>query len=250
MRKGTVWPSHGHTLVWHNQNPKWLTDAALTRTEVIDAMTEHIHAVAGRYRGRIPCWDVLNEGVVDDGLRKTIWLEGVGPEYVEMAFRAAHEADPDAKLFYNDFAAEELNAKADQVYALVRSLLDAGAPVHGVGFQMHIGLHNVPDMAGFRRNLARFAELELETRVTEMDVQIQKGTGSPEELLAAQARAYGDVLRTCLEVDGFTGFTTWGFTDAHSWIPKHTGAHDEPLPFDTNYAPKPAYDAIAAALSA
>lgn len=240
----------GHTLVWHSQLPAWLTQGTWTRDELIDILREHVTTVVGHYRGRVTAWDVVNEAVADDGwLRDTIWLRGIGPEYVDMAFRWAHEADPDALLFYNDYAAEGLGPKSDAVYALVQGLLERGVPINGVGLQMHVSLRWPPDPEAVAANMARLGALGLQVHVTEVDVRIQDGSGTTEERLDAQARVYRDMMGVCLESSACKAFVTWGFTDRHSWIPQHTGHPDAPLLFDGSYRPKPAYHAIMDALA-
>ena len=239
----------GHTLVWHFQLPSWLTDRTWTRDELIDILREHITTVVGHYRGRVAAWDVVNEAVADDGsLRDTIWLRGIGPEYIDLTFRWAHEADPDAQLFYNDYAAEGLGPKSDAVYDLVQGLVERGVPIDGVGLQMHVSLRWPPDAEAVAANMARLGALGLQVHVTEMDVRIQDGVGTPEQRLAAQARIYRDIVNVCLESSACKAFVTWGFTDRHSWIPAFTGHPDTPLLFDESYRPKPAYYAIMDAL--
>jgi endo-1,4-beta-xylanase len=239
----------GHTLVWHNQLPAWLTDGTWTRDELIDILREHVTTVVGHYRGRVAAWDVVNEAVADDGsLRDTIWRRGIGPEYIDMAFRWAHEADPDALLFCNDYAGEDLGPKSDAVHALVQGLLERGVPINGVGLQMHVSLRWPPDPEDVAANMARLGALGLQVHVTEMDVRIQDGVGTTEERLAAQADIYRDMMDVCLESSACKAFVTWGFTDRHSWIPQHTGHPDAPLLFDESYRPKPAYHAIMDAL--
>jgi endo-1,4-beta-xylanase len=239
----------GHTLVWHNQLPAWLTDGTWTRDKLIDILREHITTVVGHYRGRVAAWDVVNEAVTDDGsLRDTIWLRSIGPEYIDLAFRWAHEADPDALLFYNDYAAEGLGPKSDAVYALVQALLERGVPIDGVGLQMHVSLRWPPDPEAVAANMDRLGALGLAVHVTEMDVRIQGAPGTVEERLAAQANIYRDMMEVCLGASACKAFVTWGFTDRHSWIPQHTGHPDAPLLFDESYRPKPAYHAIMDAL--
>lgn len=242
--------ARGHTLVWHNQLPAWLAEGAWTRDELIDILREHITTVVGRYRGRITAWDVVNEAVADDGsMRDTIWLRGIGPEYVDLAFRWAHEADPDALLFYNDYANEGLGPKSDAVCALVQGLLERGVPIDGVGLQMHVSLRWPPDPEAVAANMDRLGALGLQVHVTEMDVRVYEGTGTPEERLVAQAAVYREVMDACLASSACKAFVTWGFTDRHSWIPAFTGRPDAPLPFDESYRPKPAYYAIMDALA-
>jgi endo-1,4-beta-xylanase len=249
----------GHTLVWHRQNPEWLVQAVEGGAAGVNPaalLREHIHAVLSHYRqafvGRVAVWDVVNEAVADDGgPRDTLWRRALGPDYVASAFRWAHAADPDVRLFYNDYAADGLGRKSDAVYALLRELKDAGVPVHGVGLQMHVGIGagRAPSPHDLAANVARLAALGLEVHVTEMDVKLQTGEGPPEQRLEEQARVYGQTLAVCLS-RGVTSFTLWGFTDAHSWIPRRTGRDDAPLPFDAAYRPKPAYHALVRALTA
>src|SRR5262249_18770950 len=130
----------GHNLVWHNQIPSWLTNGNFTRDQVIAILQNHISTVVGRYRGRIVAWDVVNEAINDSNgqLRsESFWLQKIGPEYIAMAFQFAHQADPDAKLYYDDFGAEASGTKSDAVFNLVSGLVNQGVPINGVGWQMH-----------------------------------------------------------------------------------------------------------------
>ncbi len=239
----------GHTLVWHLNQPKWLEPGRYSRDELMEIMHDYIDAMVARYRDRVPIWDVVNEALTLDGaLRDTIWLRGIGPEYIDLAFRWAHEADPNARLFYNDYANEEIGQKSDAMYELVKGMLDRGVPIHGVGFQLHTGLGIAPDPQDFAANLKRFEALGLEVQVTEMDVRIQGGSGSRQDKLAAQARVYGDMFRVCLQADNCTAFVIWGLSDRRSWVGALTGVEDAPLLFDRWYRPKPAYEALDRAL--
>ena len=242
----------GHTLVWHEQLPGWIEAGSLGDEELAEALREHIGTVVGRYRGRIAAWDVVNEAIHYDpphGLRHTLWYDASGPGYIDRVFRWAHEADRGAKLFYNDYGAEGMNRKSDAVYQLVKGMVERGAPIHGVGLQMHVKLddHPVPDEVA--SNVGRLAALGLEVHVTEADVQIHGHEGDREEALAAQAGLYRAMLDVCLASDGCTAFVTWGVADCNSWIPSHTGHPDEPLLFDADYRPKPAHAAMAGALA-
>ncbi|NER96099.1 MAG: endo-1,4-beta-xylanase [Symploca sp. SIO1B1] len=236
---------YGHTLVWHNNLPDWLKEKAWSRQELSDILREHIYTVVSRFRGQIVVWDVVNEAIENDGtLRKTIWRQGIGPEYIEMAFRWAHKADPQAKLFYNDYNGEGLGKKSDAIYALVKDLQQRGVPIHGVGFQMHTRIKNPPNPQKVAANIQRLGELGLEVRITEMDVQIYDGKGTREEKLAAQAEVYRDMLRVCLNAPNCKSFATWGLADHFSWIPYFFDRPDSPLLFDEEYSPKPGYDAL------
>ncbi|NEQ21420.1 MAG: endo-1,4-beta-xylanase [Microcoleus sp. SIO2G3] len=236
---------HGHTLVWYRNLPDWLTDRKWTREELINILRQHIYTVVGRYRGQIASWDVVNEAVDDDGsLRDTIWLKTIGPEYIEMAFRWAHEVDPQVRLFYNDYRGEELNKKSDAIYALVKDLRQRGVPIHGVGFQMHTSIKKPRKPRKVAANMKRLGKLGLEVRITEMDVQIYKAKGTIEERLAAQADVYRDILRVCLDAPNCKALTTWGVADHFSWVPHAFNRPDSPLLFDESYRPKPAYYAL------
>ncbi len=230
----------GHTLVWHYQLPEWITRGNYSREEWISILHDHITTVVSHYRGRVYAWDVVNEAVDDDGsLRKTIWLENIGPEYIELAFKWAHEADPQALLFYNDYGAEGLGVKSDAVYNLVKNLLEKGVPIHGVGLQMHVSTEYYPAPQDIAANIKRLSDLGLEIHITEMDVRVRLPAKSAD--LVRQAEIYRDVLMVCLSSEKFTAFVMWGFTDRYSWIPGFFSGYGSALIFDENYHPKPAY---------
>lgn len=235
----------GHTLVWHLELPQWLTEGNFTRQQLLQILRDHIYTVVGHYRGKVFAWDVVNEGIGDNNqLRDTIWLKVIGPEYIDLAFRWAHEADPKARLFYNNYGGEGLGEKSDAIYNLVRGMVERGVPIHGVGLQMHVGLNNAPPTADVAANIQRFAALGLDVHITEMDVKIQDGTGTQAERFAAQAKIYRDMLGVCLSKRNCKAFVLWGFTDKHSWIPWFTKKPDAALIFDRFYRPKPAYNAL------
>jgi GH35 family endo-1,4-beta-xylanase len=233
----------GHTLVWHEQLPRWVLEIT-DRDTMLAALKDHIQTTVKHFKGQIDTWDVINEAISDSGgLRSTPFLKTIGKEYFELAFRWAHEADPNAKLFYNDYNTDGINRKSDDVYELVKDLKAKGVPIDGVGFQAHID-------AGFNvvaqrvlENYQRFRDLGLEIQITELDVQSNSSYPASEHL-TRQAKVYGDMLQTCLEVK-CSAFMMWGLTDAHSWR-----AGRSPLIFDGNYAPKPAYDALIRVLEA
>lgn len=233
----------GHTLVWYQQMPNWLVAGKFSRAELLKILEHHIKTVVGHYKGQIAAWDVVNEAVNDDGsLRENLFLRTIGPQYIELAFRWAHQADPGAKLFYNDYSAEGLNDKSDAIYTLVKSLKAKGAPIDGVGLQTHVDITFDAKALGVSQNIARLGKLGLEVNITEMDVGL-RGSSSRAELLQAQAKVYADMLGICLAAPNCTAFTLWGFTDASSWR-----ASSEPLIFDVAYDPKPAYTALQRAL--
>ena len=250
----------GHTLVWHQQNPTWLTAEPRTPDQLSKLLENHIKTVVGHYRGKIFAWDVANEAfdeVVPGTLRSTIWYDrpGIGYSrqgfaYLAQCFRWAHEADPDALLFYNEAEANEINPKSDAIYAMVREFQRQGVPIHGVGLQMHI--ENLrADVTSIAANIARFTALGIQVHITELDVALPvDATGkATHEDLDRQADIYHGVAKACLMHKGCTAIQTWGFTDRFSWIGSHSkGTRGAALPFDRNYQPKPAYQALRNAL--
>lgn len=227
----------GHTLVWHSQLPDWVDD--LEAAELRDVVKDHIRTEAGRYRGKIRAWDVVNEAFNEDGTRRpTVFQEKLGDRYIADAFRWAHAADPRAKLYINDYNVEGLNPKSDAVYELVKSLKRQGVPIHGVGIQAHLSLmYGFP--AGVEENIARFAALGLDVAITEADVRIPLPV-TPEKL-EAQADYFEQVWDACHSVRRCVEFTTWGFTDRHSWVPDVFPGEGAACLFDENLRPKPAY---------
>ena len=225
----------GHTLVWHLQNPGWLSD--LSPAALRAALADHIRTLMRRYAGRIGEWDVVNEAVADSGrLRRSIWLDKLGTGYIALAFRLAHAADPRAKLFYNDYGAEGEGTKADAVYRLVARLVRQGVPIDGIGLQGHVDTAPPP---GYAQNIARFAKLGLRIELTEMDVRT-KG-----EQEAAQARQYVRLVQGCRPC---ARFTVWGLDDADSWVPGAYPGFGSATLLDDDLRPKPAFGAFRGAL--
>jgi endo-1,4-beta-xylanase len=232
----------GHTLVWHEEVPDWLRVQDLDREETIDLLEQHVKTVVGRYEGRIQYWDVLNEAIDWDGsLRETIWLEKIGPEYIDMVFEWAHEADPEAKLYYNDYGIEGLNDKSNAVYELVQGMLDRGVPIHGVGLQGHFHLEELPGTFEVGANIERFGQLGLDVQFTEVDVRLDEPVTV--EKLQTQADVYWLMFQVCVEQPACKAFITWGVTDKHHWLNSQEGVAPGLL-FDEELQPKPAYWAL------
>lgn len=235
----------GHNLVWYIALPSWLTNGHFTREELISILHAHILAEVSHYRGQVNIWDVVNEAINSNGsLRDSIWLRGIGPDYLDMAFRWAHEANPQARLFYNDYGGEGLGQKSDAIYNLVAGMIKRGVPINGVGLEMHVSVDGYPPPQDVLANMKRLAALGLEIQITEMDVKIQGDPRPMQVKLNTEAQIYRDMLSTCLDVKQCTAFVMWGFTDRHSWIPAATGHPDAPLIYDAAYNPKPAYYAL------
>lgn len=238
---------HGHTLVWHDALPDWIATGTFTKPQLLSVLKDHISTVVGRYRGRVQSWDVANEVVADDNttLRNSIWMQVIGPEYLDSAFTWARRADPAAKLYINDYKIETVNAKSTKLLALAQSLRARGIPLDGVGFQFHLA-GNPPSATDIQANFARFGKAGLLLRISEMDVALPNAADTT--ALYGQANVYRDVLDACLRQPGCTGLTTWGFTDKYSWIPTYEPGLGRGLPLDVGLGRKPAYDALLARL--
>lgn len=223
---------HGTFLVWHPGLPSYLV--SLPASGLREALTRHVTQTVGHFRGRIGSWDVAAEAFADNGSRRpTIFQNLLGSGWIEQAFRAAREADPQARLCYDDYGIEGVNAKSDAVYALVRDLRQRGVPIDCVGLESHFGA-GVPVPATLQANLQRFAALGVDVRLSQLDVV---GSGT------AQAGEYVKAVTACLNVPRCTGITVWGVTDRYSWRSGGT-----PLLFDGSYTAKPAYWAVLSVL--
>ncbi|MEV7738648.1 endo-1,4-beta-xylanase [Streptomyces sp. NPDC088921] len=235
----------GHTLLWHNQNPGWLTNGTWTGAQLSQLMNDHIALEVGRYKGRLKAWDVVNEPFNEDGTyRQTLWYNGLGTGYIAQALTAARAADPAARLYINDYNVEGVNAKSTAMYNLVKSLKEQGVPIDGVGLQAHLIVGQVPST--LQQNIQRFADLGVDVAITELDIRMTLPSGSTK--LTQQAADYKAVMNACVAVARCAGVTVWGFTDSDSWIPSTFPGEGAATPYDENYAPKPAYYAIAEAL--
>ncbi|GGT85427.1 endo-1,4-beta-xylanase [Streptomyces violascens] len=233
----------GHTLVWHSQLPSWVN--SLPTAQVKAAMENHITNEVAHYKGKLYSWDVVNEPFNEDGsFRSDAFYNAMGSGFVADALRTARAADPNAKLYLNDYNIEGQNPKSDAMYNLVKSLKSQGVPVDGVGFQAHFVLAQAPST--FKANLQRFAALGVNVAITELDDRIQLPASSAS--LAQQASDYAAVINTCLAVTGCVGITQWGVGDADSWIPGTFPGYGAATMYDANYRPKPAYTASVTAL--
>jgi len=269
----------GHCLVWHNQTPKWVFEDdkgnLLTRDALLKRMQDHISTVVGRYKGRINGWDVVNEAIDEDGsLRQTPWLKIIGDDYIEKAFQYAHETDPKAELYYNDYSLEN-EAKRKGAIALIERLKRKGIPVHAVGLQGHDNLE-WPTVAQQDATIAAFERLGVKVHITELDItvlpsrtrqvtadvaarfELEPGlnpypNGLPEFVQQKLAQRYAELFGVFLKHrDSVERVTFWGVTDGDSWKNGWPirGRTDYPLLFDRNGSPKPAFDAVVGVASA
>ncbi len=271
----------GHTLVWHGQTPGWVFAGTnpppvaadsqprfggrrgfggprASREELLARMREHIHTVVGRYKGKIKCWDVVNEALSDGGtniLRNSLWLDIIGPDFIAKAFEYAHEADPDAILRYNDYGLEN-PAKRAKCIALVKSLQAQNVPIHAIGSQTHVSVTS-PSYEGMERTLTELASLGLPIHITELDVNGARGGqrsnsadisennattqgGLVDDANRKLADQYANLFKLFVKHREHVKMVTfWGVNDGVSWR-----ADGRPLLFDANNQPKPAFDAV------
>lgn len=262
----------GHTLVWHSQTPRWVFQdkdgEPLTREALLERMREHIQTVVGHYKGKIRGWDVVNEALNDDGtLRQSPWLKIIGEDYLVKAFQYAHEADPDAELYYNDYSLKGERKRAAAL-SLVKKLQAAGVKLTGVGLQGHYRLER-PTAQEIDETIEAFAKLGLKVMITELDVNVLPTPGPggadvstrfgadpklnpypdglPEEMQERLARRYAELFNLFLKHrQSVTRVTFWGVSDRSSWLNHFPirGRTNYPLLFDRNGQPKAAFQAV------
>ncbi len=242
----------GHTLVWHNQNPAWLTSVTWPADTLTLILKDHITNVLTRYKGTIYAWDVVNEAFNGNGtLSATIWSNTLGAGYIETAFRAARAADPATLLFYNDYSLEFPGAKQDAAAALIADFKARGVPIDGIGFQAHFQINpdltGVPSRASLTSTFQRFAALGVKIHLTELDVRIRTPGATAAEV-TAQGQAYADVVAACMAVPACDAIVVWGVTDSESWVPGTFPGFGSALLFDGSLAKKATYTAVKGAL--
>jgi endo-1,4-beta-xylanase len=252
----------GHNLCWHEAIPSWLA-STVTKENAAQYLTQHIHTVVRRYAGKLHSWDVVNEAIElkdgrPDGLRNSPWLELIGPSYLELAFRAAREADRSALLTYNDYGIEldtqEQIDKRGQVMMLVRRLQARGVPIDALGIQSHLSAADAPG-PGLIHFIRELRAMNLQVFITEMDVNDRKLPEPVADRDAGVAKTYRDFLTPVLAEPNVTAALTWGITDRYTWLNGPHGARadgkpERPLPFDYDYHPTPAFFAERDAIDA
>jgi endo-1,4-beta-xylanase len=266
----------GHTLVWHAQTPRWFFEGPdgqpASRELALTRLRNHIKTVVGRYKGRIKQWDVVNEAINDGPgvLRSSPWLKAIGEDYIAEAFRAAHEADPDAILVYNDYNIE-LGYKRPKALELLKKLIEQEVPIHAVGIQSHWRMDN-PPLAETEESIKQYSALGLKVMITELDIGVlptkyqgadistretmtaEQATvmnpytkGLPDEVAQQQAERYRQAFELFLRYKDVIGrVTLWGPHDGNSWLDGFPirGRTDYPLLFDRQLRPKPAFFAL------
>jgi endo-1,4-beta-xylanase len=272
----------GHTLVWHSQTPRWFFQGPdgqpASRELALARMRQHIKTVVGRYKGRVKQWDVVNEAINDGPgvLRQSPWLRAIGEDYIAEAFRAAHDADPDAILIYNDYNIE-LGYKRPKALELLKKLVEQKVPIHAVGIQAHWRMDN-PPLAETEEAIKQFSALGLKVMFTELDIgvlptryqgadisQLETMTpeqaavmnpytsGLPDEVARKHAERYHQAFELFLRYKGVIGrVTLWGPHDGNSWLDNFPvrGRTDHPLLFDRQHRPKPAFFSVQKAVQA
>jgi len=251
----------GHNLCWHEQTPRWLfkdsTGNHVTKEVLLKRLKDHITTVVNRYKGKIYAWDVVNEAIDDDStkfLRNSLWYQICGEDFIAKAFEYAHQADPNAILFYNDYNTERPE-KRERVYKLLKKLVDAGVPINAVGIQAHWSVYE-PEQKELIATIKRFSSLGLKIQITELDVSVypweknrrQKQPGEQDnytaELEKKQADKYAEVFKVFRNYRNvITGVTFWNISDKHTWLDQYPvpGRKNYPLLFDQNLQPKKAY---------
>lgn len=263
----------GHTLVWHNQTPEWVfqddTGKPVTRDVLLKRLHDHIQTVVGRYKGKINGWDVVNEALNEDGtMRQTQWYKIIGDDYIIKAFQYAHEADPKAELYYNDYSLEN-EAKRNGAVALIKKLLAANVPVKAIGLQGHDKM-DWPTVDQQDATITAFADLGIKVNITELDIDVLPSAsqyrgadvtvnyelqeklnpyknGLPAAVQTALAKRYTDLFRVFLKHrKDITRITFWCVKDGDSWLNDWPvkGRTSYPLLFDRHGNPKPAFDAV------
>lgn len=252
----------GHNLCWHNQVPGWIfkneVGDTVSKEVLLQRLKDHISTVVKRYAGTIYAWDVVNEAISDkpgEYLRNSAWYKICGEEYIAKAFQYAHEADPKALLFYNDY--NEINPdKREKIYKLVKGLKDAGVPIHGVGLQGHWAI-NEPSGQELIKTIEKFATLGLKVQVTELDISVypkehnareRKPQDSTNAFTGEKKEQQIEMYKRCFGIfkkykNVISGITFWNISDRSSWLDNFPvkGRKDYPLLFDKDLKPKKAY---------
>ena len=246
----------GHPLVWYNAPAPWMKET-INRKNARQILINHVKTVVGRYAGKMHSWDVVNEAIEfkngQSKLRKDIWSESIGPEYIELSFRTAAQADPKALLVYNETDLEYSEVHQIAVLKLLEKLKSQGTPLHALGIQSHLeGNRTDFNPQKFRKFIRNVADLGLKVMITELDVidrDLPLDINQRDQIIAG---VYEDYLRTVLAEKSVISVTNWGLSDRYTWINKYVPRKDKlqsrPLPFDRNLKPKLAWNGISRAI--
>lgn len=262
----------GHCMVWHSQVPKWVFEDSLgkpvTREVLLKRMHDHILTVMGRYKGRIQGYDIVNEALNEDGtMRKSRWHEIIGDDFIEKAFEYAHEADPNAELYYNDYNIEQ-PAKREGAIKIIKNLQSKGIKITGVGIQGHYHM-DFPTLKDLDESVAEYSKLGIKVMFTELDINVlpspenlrgadvsqkfemQKKmnpypTALPDSMQQKLAERYADFFKIFGKYKSVSRVTFWGINDGQSWLNNWPifGRTNYPLLFDRNFQPKAAFYSV------
>ncbi|RZK38710.1 MAG: endo-1,4-beta-xylanase [Pedobacter sp.] len=240
---------HGHTLNWYKSVPDWVLNFQGNTEAWENLLKTHIQTVVGHFKGKVASWDVVNEALEDNGnYRNSIWVQKLGTDYIARAFQYAHEADPSALLFYNDYGHEYSATKRTAIVNLVNDLKNRGIPIHGIGLQMHTRFNQAD--ASILAGITTAASTGLKVHISELDIALNPDniasltyTATLADQHAAKYKFIVNAYNAIPKEQQF-GITTWNVTDGDSWIPVEYNRPDWPLPFDRNYARKAAYQGI------
>ena len=240
---------HGHALNWPKNNPKWVMEFQGDSVAWEQLLKKHIQTVVSHFKGKVSSWDVVNEAFNDNGtLRKTIWLQKLGPAYLARCFVYAHEADPAALLFYNDYGQEYNGKKMKAILKWLGGLQREHIPIHGIGFQLHTSLRiPIPEL---QKSIQAVVRTGLLLHLSELDVSVRSKKGEPLLTAAASATQQAAIYRQIFTIYQTVparqrfGITLWGIGDQDSYRNAKNADADAPLLFDHNYQPKPAYKAV------
>ncbi|VUC27632.1 unnamed protein product [Clonostachys rosea] len=239
-----------HTLTWHSQLPSWVSSGGFSYSDLQSIIETHIANVVGHYAGACHHWDVVNEAADDSGSwRSSVFYNTMGTDFLAISFNAAKAADPNAKLYLNDYNLEYNGAKTDRVVEAAQIIQNAGAPIDGVGFQGHLIVGSTPSRSSLATALRRFTALGLEVAYTEVDIR-HSSLPASDSALVTQGNDFANVVGSCLDVDGCVGVTVWGVTDKYSWIPDTFPGQGAALLYDDNLAKKPAWTSVSSVLAA
>ncbi|TQN63882.1 Endo-1,4-beta-xylanase 5 [Colletotrichum shisoi] len=240
-----------HTLVWHSQLPGWVSSGTWTKEQLTAMIDTHVSNVAGHYKGQCYAWDVVNEALNEDGTyRDSVFYKVLGTDFIPISFKAAAAADPDAKLYYNDYNIELAGGKQKEVLNIIKSVKDAGARIDGLGLQAHLIVGSAGSRSALAAVLGSYVDAGVtEVAYTELDIR-HKAIPADAAAQEQQATDYVSVVGACLDVPECVGVTTWDFTDKYSWIPSVFPGTGDALPWDEDLKPKPAYTSISSLLAA
>ncbi|KAI1396127.1 carbohydrate-binding module family 1 protein [Hypoxylon fuscum] len=240
-----------HTLVWYSQLPSWVSSGSWSTSQLTSIINTHIANEVGHYKDQCYSWDVVNEALNEDGTyRDSVFYKVLGDSYIPIAFQAAAAADPNAKLYYNDYNIEGTGSKQQAAVKIVQLVKDAGAKIDGVGMQAHLIVGSIPSQTSLESAMESYLSAGVtEVAFTELDIRFSSLPPS-DSGLQQQASDYATITKACLAIYACVGITVWDYTDKYSWIPSVFDGAGAALPWDENLSEKPAYSAVSSVLQA